>query len=57
MKQRIQVDIPELEKLQPLIDRHRELIGQLENNIGDIRDLWLEIELRINQPADGETAS
>lgn len=55
MKQRIQVDIPMLDELQPLIDKHNELAKQLEDNAEAIRSAWLEIEIKINQPTEGES--
>jgi len=46
----IKIFISGIEELERLVKEHRELADKLQDNISEIRSLYLRIETEMNQP-------
>ncbi|MBQ5675013.1 MAG: hypothetical protein IIV45_08050 [Lachnospiraceae bacterium] len=44
-----QIEIPEMEELEKAIDTHRELTQRLEENVREIRAIYLQINLKLKE--------
>ncbi len=51
---KVKVEIPGIEKVSELINRHYELLKELENNTSQVYAERLELEVKLNQPSEVE---
>lgn len=49
---KVNVVIPGIEKVDELIKRHYELLGELEENLNQIYSERLELEVKLNKPSE-----